>query len=86
MYRTNVLNHFPSLIIDHTCTETKIFEHTSTPLPIPFLFFLFLKHVRNDCEQLRTVYKIRCEDMPQGAEEGGLFSVNLNKQSSYLVI
>ena len=30
MYRTNVLNHFPSLIIDHTCTETKIFEHTLT--------------------------------------------------------
>ena len=30
MYRTNVLNNFPSLIIDHTRTETKIFEHTLT--------------------------------------------------------
>ena len=30
MYRTNPLNHFPCLIIDHTCTETKIFEHWKT--------------------------------------------------------
>ena len=30
--------------------------------------------------------RLRAVSVTQGAEEGGLFSVNLNKQSSYLVI
>ena len=37
-------------------------------------------------EDRRDWSKLKKAILTQGAEEGGLFSVNLNKQSSYLVI